>query len=312
MAIAPRCPRIETILADLIQVLSHQHETQLPETIDGQLGRLMHYLRQHRCLLILDNAESILGTGEQAGHYPIGYEFYGDLFRRIGETVHQSCVVLTSREKPREVAALEGSAVRSFKLAGFDQLEAKELLKTKALSADADSFEQLIQMYAGNPLALKIAATTIQELFDGDVWEFLKQGTAVFGDISDLLDQQFDRLSDLEKQIMYWLAIDREGASLSDLAEDLVPSVPPRYLIEALASLTRRPLVEKQGAKFTQQPVVMEYITDRLIEQAHAEIKHASLHPLSLPLLSPPCPSSTPMLSSRQPSKTTFEKVRRG
>jgi WD40 repeat protein len=265
-------PTVETILSDLIQFLSQQQETELPDSVDGKLGRLMHYLRQHRCLLILDNVESILGTGEQAGHYPIGYEFYGELFKRIGETLHRSCVVITSREKPREVAALEGTAIRSLKLTGLTPFETSELLKTKQLSATEAAFEQLIQMYAGNPLALKIAATTIQDLFDGDVSEFLKQGTAVFGDISDLLDQQFDRLSDLEKQIMYWLSIDREGASLSDLAEDLVPPVPRRYLMEALASLARRPLVEKQGAKFTQQPVVMEYVTDRLIEQIYAEI----------------------------------------
>ncbi len=262
----------ETILSDLIQFLSQQQETELPDSVDGKLGRLMHYLRQHRCLLILDNVESILGTGEQAGHYPIGYEFYGELFKRIGETLHRSCVVITSREKPREVAALEGTAIRSLKLTGLNSWETIELLKTKQLSVTESAFEQLIQMYAGNPLALKIAATTIQDLFDGDVSEFLRHGTAVFGDISDLLDQQFDRLSDLEKQIMYWLTLDREGASLSDLAEDLVPPVPRRYLMEALASLARRPLVEKQGAKFTQQPVVMEYVTDRLIEQIYGEI----------------------------------------
>ncbi|MGV0023786.1 WD40 domain-containing protein [Phormidesmis priestleyi] len=265
-------PTIETILSDLIQFLSQQQETELPDSVDGKLGRLMHYLRQHRCLLILDNVESILGTGEQAGHYPIGYDFYGELFKRIGETLHRSCLVITSREKPREVAALEGTAIRSLKLTGLNPSETSELLKTKNLSATESAFEQLIQMYAGNPLALKIAATTIQDLFDGDVSEFLKHGTAVFGDISDLLDQQFDRLSDLEKQIMYWLTVDREGASLSDLAEDLIPPVPRRYLMEALASLARRPLVEKQGAKFTQQPVVMEYVTDRLIEQIYTEI----------------------------------------
>jgi WD40 repeat protein len=265
-------PTVETILSDLIQFLSQQQETELPDSVDGKLGRLMHYLRQHRCLLVFDNVESILGTGEQAGHYPIGYDFYGELFKRIGETLHRSCLVMTSREKPREVVALEGTAIRSLKLTGLTSLETSELLKSKNLSATEAAFEQLIQMYAGNPLALKIAATTIQDLFDGDVSEFLKHGTAVFGDISDLLDQQFDRLSDLEKQIMYWLTVDREGASLSDLAEDLVPLVPRRYLMEALASLARRPLVEKQGAKFTQQPVVMEYVSDRLIEQIDAEI----------------------------------------
>jgi hypothetical protein len=36
-----------------------------------------------------------------------------------------------------------------------------------------------MQQYAGNPLALKIVATTIQGLFDGDVAQFLAQGTPI-------------------------------------------------------------------------------------------------------------------------------------
>jgi WD40 repeat protein len=271
-------PPIEDILADLIQFLSRQQETELPEGVDGKLSRLMHYLRSSRCLLILDNVESILGTGEQTGHYPIGYESYGSLFRRIGETVHQSCLVITSREKPREVAALEGSTIRSLRLTGLAADDVTELLKPKSLRATSQTVEDLTHLYTGNPLALKIAAATIQEVFDGEVAEFLSQGTSVFGDISQLLDEQFDRLSDLEKQIMYWLAIDRDGVSLSELADDIVPTVPKRYLMEALASLARRPIVEKQGASFTLQPVVMEYVIEKLITQMHHEILTEEFH----------------------------------
>ncbi|MBW4537671.1 MAG: NACHT domain-containing protein [Myxacorys chilensis ATA2-1-KO14] len=265
-------PPIENILADVIQFLSRQQETELPETVDGKIGRLMHYLRSSRCLLILDNAESILGSGEQTGQYPIGYEAYGALFRRISETVHQSCLVITSREKPREVAALEGDTIRSFRLTGLAASDVHQLLKPRSLTATEQTFEDLTDLYAGNPLALKIAAATIQELFDGNVAEFLNQETAVFGDISQLLDEQFDRLSDLEKQMMYWIAINRNGVSIAELADDIVPPVPKRQLLEALASLARRPLVEKRGANFTQQPVVMEYVIDQLISRIYEEI----------------------------------------
>jgi WD40 repeat protein len=271
---------LDAILADLIQVLSRQQETELPDSADGKLSRLMHYLRTSRCLIILDNVESILGTGDRTGHYPIGYEFYGELFRRIGETMHQSCLVITSREKPREVATLEGQAVRSLRLIGLKEPEANELLRPKQLEANERTFKELIDLYAGNPLALKIAGATIQELFDGDVSEFLTQETAVFGDISDLLDEQFDCLSDLEQQIMYWLAIDREGVSLAELSDDVLPMISKRELIDALASLARRPIVEKQGACFTQQPVVMEYVINKFIDRMYAELVTGEFHRL--------------------------------
>ena len=101
-------PPLDEILADWILFLSDQQVYDLPDEVDKRISLLMDYLRQKRCLLVLDNAESILQAGEKAGHYREGYEDYGQLLQRVGESRHQSCLVLTSREKPREFAPLEG------------------------------------------------------------------------------------------------------------------------------------------------------------------------------------------------------------
>jgi WD40 repeat protein len=274
-------PPIDAILADLIQFLSQQQETELPETVDGKLSRLMYYLRSSRCLVILDNVESILGSGDSSGYYPDGYESYGQLFQRVAETVHQSCLVITSREQPREVAALESAIVRCLHLKGLDPSETQALLQPRQLMGSDASLVQLNQRYGGNPLALKMAAATMEELFDRNVALFLEQGTAVFGDISRLIAEQFDRLSPLEQQVMYWLAINRQPMTLTELADDLVPAVPRRHLIDALATLARRPIVEKQRSRFTQQPVVMEYVSDRLIDQVFQELQTGNLNLLT-------------------------------
>ncbi|AFY43685.1 NB-ARC domain-containing protein [Nostoc sp. PCC 7107] len=275
-------PPVKAIITQLIQFLSDEQETEanLPESLSDRISRLIDYLRKHRCLLILDNAESILRYGSRAGKYREGYEGYGDLFRRLGEATHQSCLVLTSREKPQEVALLEGetSPVRSLKLSGLKVLEGQEILKVKGLSAAEDEWKAMIESYGGNPLALKIVATTIEDVFAGNVTEFLQQNTVVFGDIRDILDQQFERLSDLEKEIMYWLAINCEPVALSDLREDILSPVPPQKSLEALESLVRRSLVEKSTTTFTLQPVVMEYVTQVLIERACEEIITENIH----------------------------------
>ncbi len=268
-------PPIQTILTNLIQFLSDEQETEssLPESLSERISRLLYYLRNHRCLVILDNAESILRSGSRAGTYREGYEEYGELFRRLGEATHPSCLIITSREKPKEVALLEGEApVRSLLLNGLKVLEAQKILKLKGLSAAENEWKVMIERYAGNPLALKIVATTIQDVFAGNVTEFLQQNTVVFGDIRDILDQQFERLSDLEKEIIYWLAINCEPVSLSELREDILSPVPQQKLLEALESLVRRSLVEKSAATFTLQPVVMEYVTQVLIELVCEEI----------------------------------------
>ena len=270
-------PLVQDILAELIQFLSNEPKSDLPATIDGRISRLIHYLRASRCLLVLDNAESILrGCDPQevscnccAGYYREGYEGYGELLKRIGEASHQSCLVLTSREEPKEIGLLEGetSPVRVLQLKGLQLADVQEIFKAKgSFWGSTAEWNRLIEFYAGNPLALKIVATTIKNLFDGSIAEFLKQNTAVFGDIVNLLEQQFNRLSDAEKEIINWLALNRQPASFLEIRNKISPSVSPQKLVEALDSLEARSLIEKRDTLFSLPPVIMEYVTNRLIE----------------------------------------------
>src|SRR6266567_5418700 len=77
---------------------------------------------------------------------------------------------------------------------------------------------------------------------------------------------------------MYWLAIEREPVSLKDLQEDLILVAQKGAVPEALEALRRRSMVERpidktsDKASFTLLPVIMEYVTDRLIEQVYEEI----------------------------------------
>ncbi|MCC5661720.1 hypothetical protein LC608_33210 [Nostoc sp. XA010] len=269
-------PPPQAILASLIQFLSDQEVSQIniPATVGDGVSQLIDYLRSSRCLLILDNVEAILRSGSRAGIYREGYEEYAEIFRRVGEANHISCLILTSREKPKEVAFLEGLGlpIRSFLLSGLKSVDGQEIFKIKGLSESQDEWVEVIEYYAGNPLALKIVATTILDIFDGNITEFLQQGTTVFGDIHEILEQQFERLSNLAKDIMYWLAINREPISLSELREDIASPIPPPKLLEALESLGRRSLIDKSKTFFTLQPVMMEFVTQQLVDKVCEEI----------------------------------------
>jgi anion-transporting ArsA/GET3 family ATPase len=288
-------PPIEDILAELIQFLSPQHSPLprggvsaaaqsgggvLPTGIGARLSLLIDYLRKHRCLLVLDNFEAILRDGDsktetlrqRSGTYLDGYEAYAELVHRVGESQHQSAIVLISREKPREIAAIEGKTrpIRSLQLKGLQDVEARELLKAKGLSGE-EQWETLITLYRGNPLALNIVSTTIQDLFNSNVPEFLRQNTLVITGFTDILDQPFRRLSSLEKQIIYWLAIHRHPVMLSQLQADIVFPVKISELIEVLQSLGWRSLIEKSTEPsevlFTLPPIVMKYVTNQFVEQ---------------------------------------------
>ena len=271
-------PTVEELVADLIQFLSSQQETNLPETLDGKILRLLQYLKKSRCLLILDNVESILKSGDRSGNYQEGYCGYGQLIRSLGETPHQSFTILTSREKPKGISAREGEnlPVRCLSLTGLTEAQGREIFRSKGTFVGTEAeWQSLIDRYSGNPLALKIVASSIRDFFDGSISKFLqvlKQGAFLFDDIRDLLTQQFSRLTDLEKQIMYWLAIVREPVTFPELQTHFWQNVSINEVLQSLVALQQRSLVEKSEEYFTQQPVVMEYVTCEFIDRICHEI----------------------------------------
>ncbi|NJR72979.1 MAG: hypothetical protein HC773_03295 [Scytonema sp. CRU_2_7] len=246
-------PPIEFVLADILLLLSNEQETHLPESLEDRIERLIDYLKLCRCLLVLDHAEAILQDASgncSVGYYRQGYEGYSELLKRVGKTPHQSCVVLTSREKPKGIGEMEGKTlpVRILQLGGLQAIEVQEIFKAKGFfyGSTAD-WSKLVEYYAGNPLALNIVSTTIQKIFDGNISEFLNHNTAVFGELRHLLTEHFQRLSEVEKQIIIWLSLHSQPASFSNLREQISPTVSPQQLLEALESLQERSLIEQKN-----------------------------------------------------------------
>jgi hypothetical protein len=271
-------PPLEEVLTEVLQFLSSGQDLELPRTLEAKVSRLLHEFGQRRCLLLFDNVESILQSGVHAGGYAAEYESYGHFFQRVGQIAHQSCLVLTSREKPREIALLEGahSQIRSLQLRGLALADGQAIFKAKGCyGVDEKGFQEVFEHYAGNPLALKMVASGVQELADGDIAElipYLQQGMFQFGDIDDLLERQFQRLSETEQEVMYWLTINRDPISLAELEADIGSELLKRQLLAAVQSLGRRSLIERNGKWLSLQPVVMEYMTQRLVTEICEEV----------------------------------------
>ncbi len=256
-------PTLETTLKSLIKFLFNRPETELPVSTDELLSLLMEKLRSHRCLIILDDVQTILSSGQIAGNYRPEYENYSTLFKRIGETCHNSCLIVNSWEPPREIVALnrENARVRTLPLDGLGTA-AGEILRKKGL-LEPEKWETLINTYRGNPLWLKIVAAMIQELFSGRVAEFLKYDTLFLGDeLKAKLQQQCDRLSELEKQVMCCIANEIEPVAISQIIEQVQLS--PDDLFNVLQSLGNRALIEKEEqhnqALFSLSPVMRQYV----------------------------------------------------
>ncbi|MDJ1178645.1 NB-ARC domain-containing protein [Roseofilum sp. BLCC_M91] len=240
-------PTLSTLQTELKEFLAPSQPNPLPTLLDT--------FRHTRCLVILDDVQSLFQPGKLAGEYLSDYKDYGQFFKQIARTLHYSCVILLSWEKPREIDTLEETHryTRSLHLKGLES-EAEEILR-KAELVDEENWPELIELYQGHPVWLTIIAATIRELCDGQVSRFLadppleKQGQReeiYLGDVKPILETQLERLSDLEKRVMVWLARQEGGI-------DLVAKLPDRefsksQLWDGMRSLGRRGLVEKQLA----------------------------------------------------------------
>jgi WD40 repeat protein/transcriptional regulator with XRE-family HTH domain len=275
-------PSLNELLSSLLKFLMplYGEDPVIPTTFNEKFSKLTEYLRSRRCLIILDNAETILHS-EQVGHWRSGYEDYGQLLRTVGDTPHQSCLLFTSREKPSEMGLMEGGTVRSLSLSGLTPDDGRAIFRQKgAFTGSEAEWNRLIHHYGGNPLALKMVAATTQELFDGSILEaltYIDQGIFVFEDICDLLDRQFDRLSEAEQKTLFWFAIHREPVSISDLSENAVDLAKQQGIPSLVNSLLQRSLIEKTDGLFFLQPVVMEYVTERFIQQICTEFETAQI-----------------------------------
>ncbi|WP_449417694.1 NB-ARC domain-containing protein [Phormidium nigroviride] len=273
------CPSVQDLLASLISIFSPQQKADLPLDTNARISRLVEYFRKHRCLLILDDFEMVLSPGELAGRYRPGLEGYRELIARLGEVNHNSCLMLLSSEEPTELALISGEKVRSLKPSVSEEI-AREIFTEKGLSAKDKEWKVLISRYGGNLLAFKIVAATIQDFFEGNISKFLEAtGLFIEDHLTNLLTQQFERLSPSEAEIIYWLAIAQNPVSLTKLRDDILVKSSLSDLLKNLESLGRRSLIEKtnEGGEilFTLQPLIMKYVTEDLVEQLRKEILEA-------------------------------------
>jgi transcriptional regulator with XRE-family HTH domain len=260
----------------LIRYLSPESKPDLPKTICAKIQKLMDCMRRSRCLLVLDNFDSVLqtyppravpGNGFVAT-YQSDSDAYGEFLKQVGRGQHQSCLVLTSRKEPQQVQQLSGDdlCVRVAPIKGLKVAEIRQIFNDRGrFQGNWADWVRLVNYYDGNPLILEIAATTIQCLFDGDITEFLKQNTLIFDEIHELLAQQFEYLTIVDKEIMKVLATQNTPLSFRCLRSRISPSISTVMLLESLKSLKIQSILERTAAHFFLPPLLRDYVRESFV-----------------------------------------------
>ncbi len=220
---------------------------------------LTKYLQKYRCLIVLDNVNYLFCKGELAGKYQNHCEEYCSFFQDGAKLVHQSCLILIGGKAPREFTQFKpkNNYICNFPLTGLD-IDAIRLIFKDYGIENINNLETLINYYQGNPLYLKSVANLIQEL-DVNMTDLLTKDVILLPeDLKDNLQQQINRLTAIEKQVLKLLAQENKPVNLLSLSEKSQNSVGD--LLNILTSLKRRCLIEQKDNFYDLIPVLREYV----------------------------------------------------
>jgi hypothetical protein len=192
------------------QELGSGRDAKLSKNIQIAIDKTIGYLQNHRCLLVFDNADPVLVQDQSSkSDLTQDYDRLFDRLNAVAGDIHcltiltEKCWIGTNDSLPETLRE------RQLELQGLDRSFYQDLLHTSELVGTIAEWDTLIDRYQGNPQYLKIVANTITDIFAGKIEKFLAMNMLVYPKIEDLLDKQFDLLSNSEMSILLWLAIER-------------------------------------------------------------------------------------------------------
>lgn len=264
---------LEKLLPELLQFLSHHSQIDLPKPSNSLISQLIEYLRLTRCLLVFDEVETILESGKVLGQYRPGYESYRELFQQIAQTPHQSCLLLISWTPPIEIDNLAEETLhcRALELSELPEKDAKQIILSapQVSTSESNLLSELIYLYGGNPLLLKIAVTHAQDMLAGNLAQLVKKTPSVIeGIVRDYFQEQFQDFHELEVKVLSCLAINKP-ATLSELQSSLLFAEDLSELKLAVEILIERSLLqaltESGEERLTVSPQARRFVTHQLI-----------------------------------------------
>ncbi|CCI02651.1 MAG: ATPase [Microcystis aeruginosa PMC 728.11] len=257
------CPKLDELLSEILQSINPQ--LKLSQSLERQLNLFLQLMKSHRCLIILDDLQSLFDSKKLAGNYQKEYQNYQLLFKSIAEVNHQSCLLLLSQEKPIDTTfyGQKNKFIKTLIIEGLGE-DAIEILRHHNL-LNEDSWEALIKCYQGHPLWLELVASFIQETFLGKVADFLEIKYPIAEEtLEQTLLSILQNLTESEKLMLTELANFNQPISIKEMIDQT--SLAYTDSLKVIQSLIRRIIVAKdENALLCLNPVFKAYVINHQI-----------------------------------------------
>ena len=265
-------PELSAVFRKIHQLLQPSR-TIPPRSAEAHIDDVVNALRQKRAVIVLDNLESIMQSGDGTGELIEDFLPLRRFLNRFADTASASAVLLTTREKPTCIEDLETAkpnVCHSVRLTGLSLPAVAALVKRHGLTYRTDeSLQKFAAHHGGSPYAISICAFTIQNDFGGSIDEYIHSDHPLPSRLMNLLDTQVERLSELQRMLLFRLAVERVPVS----AEHLQRALRHRYfdtdVQAAIDGLRQKSLLEAPNEKglYFIQNVLSDYATDRICRE---------------------------------------------
>lgn len=243
----------------------------------------LELLRQHRCLLIFDQFESLLDRSNHYDNYLRTYVDYDLLLHDIAGAQHQSALLITSSYMPttfvEDIALRYQDSIRRYPLKGMDWEYTRILAQANIDASDSDLIA-LHNHFNGHPNAIKSAIQNIANGQYATIQDYLARAPREGERVREAV-LEVEQASPFALDVLYWLAIEREYLSVERLCGLMGEA--RSEVDRAIRRLTAAYLVEKHLTEHHSYRVrsdVLDYVTERLIGRIVRAVMHTDIETL--------------------------------
>jgi GTPase SAR1 family protein len=267
-------PTLNTLLHNYLKIITQTSNAQTDTKsleLSFLLSEFIDCLKQKKILLILDDLHCIFDTNEANNCYKKEFEEYGRFLRSFISIDHQSLLITTSCIKPIMLEYYSENQVKMLDLQGFKPQTTETIINShNSVLLEAEQLLLLSKSVQSNPQLLNIIKNHLEDFRDvleKDIEQVL-QDIILIDEIANLLEQELFYLSDLEKEIIYWLAVSCYPVSLEELSYNVEKSQYKLKFTKSIDSLVKRTLVINNNPTYSLMPIMKIYVRKKLVKQA--------------------------------------------
>lgn len=265
-------PDPSEVFRKICQLLVPEHTIPVKSVFE-HIDDLIDLLKCKKAIIILDNMESVMKSGDETGDFIEGFSYIERFLTRFADITTQSAVLLTTRELPNCIESFANShpaICRFYNLPGLDKEAVKQIVAFHGLTwKNEENLEKFSEHHGGSPYAITLASSTVLSDYGGVIDNYVESAGKLPSKLMKLLDTQIIRLSDLQKTILYLLAVERVPVSLQSIFDSLAHSYFEDEIKDALAQLRHKSLLEpvNENGCYYIQNVLCDYATDQICKE---------------------------------------------